>query len=80
MEALGYLPLPEPTVKIQVDRCDHKQMEALGYLPLPEPTVKIQVDRTVQIDNLLRALNCCYTNMRAGFFQIPKQYLRGDDR
>jgi hypothetical protein len=42
-------------------------MEALGYLPLPEPTVKIQVDRTVQIDNLLRALNCCYTNMRAGF-------------
>ena len=50
-----------------VSTCDHKQMEALGYLPLPEPTVKIQVDRTVQIDNLLRALNCCYTNMRAGF-------------
>jgi hypothetical protein len=42
-------------------------MEALGYLPLPEPTVKVQVDRTVQIDNLLIALNCCYTNMRAGF-------------
>lgn len=50
-----------------VSTCDHKQMEALGYLPLPEPTVKIQVDRTAQIDNLLRALNCCYTNMRAGF-------------
>lgn len=50
-----------------VSDCDHKQMEALGYLPLPEPTVKIQVDRTAQIDNLLRALNCCYTNMRAGF-------------
>lgn len=47
--------------------CDYKQMEALGYLPLPEPTIKTQVDRTVQIDNLLRALNCCYTNMRAGF-------------
>ena len=50
-----------------VSTCDHKQVEALGYLPLPEPTVKIQVDRTAQIDNLLRALNCCYTNMRAGF-------------
>lgn len=50
-----------------VSTCDHKQMEALGYLPLPEPTVKIQVDRTAQIDNLLRALNCCYINMRAGF-------------
>ena len=50
-----------------VSICDHKQMEALGYLPLPEPTVKIQVDRTIQIDNLLQSLNCCYTNMRAGF-------------
>ena len=50
-----------------VSTCDHKHMEALVYFPLPEPTVKTQVDRTVQIDNLLRALNCCYTNMRAGF-------------
>lgn len=23
--------------------------------------------QSLQIDNLLRALNCCYTNMRAGF-------------
>ncbi len=50
-----------------VSTCNHNQMEALGYLPMPEPTVEIQMDRTVQIDNLLRALNCCYTNMRAGF-------------
>ena len=54
-------------VRIEDIGGDIKQMEALGYLPLPEPTVKIQVDRTAQIDNLLRALNCCYTNMRAGF-------------
>lgn len=44
-----------------VSTCNHKQMEALGYLPLPEPAVEIQ------IDNLLQSLNCCYTNMRAGF-------------
>ena len=50
-----------------VSTCDHKQMEALGYLPLPEQRVEIQVDRTIQIDNLLQSLNCCYTNMRAGF-------------
>ena len=44
-----------------VSTCNHKQMEALGYLPLPEQRVEIQ------IDNLLQSLNCCYTNMRAGF-------------
>lgn len=50
-----------------VSTCNHKQMEALGYLPLPEQRAEIQVDRTIQIDNLLQSLNCCYTNMRAGF-------------
>ena len=50
-----------------VSTCNHKQMEAFGYLPLPEPKIKIQMDRTIQIDNLLRAVNCCYTNMRTGF-------------
>lgn len=49
-----------------VSTCDHKRMEALGYLPMPEPTVEIRTDRSVQIDNLLTALNCCYTNMQAG--------------
>lgn len=63
-----------------VPTCDHKQMEAFGYLPLPEPTIEIQTDQTVRIDNLLTALNCCYTNIRADFPQIPKRYLRGDDR
>ena len=49
-----------------VSTCEHKQMEALGYLPMSEPTVEIRTDRSVQIDNLLTALNCCYTNMQAG--------------
>lgn len=55
-----------------VSTCDHKQMEALGYLPMPEPTVTIQVEQSVQIDNALEQIS--------RLFQIPKQYLRGDDR
>lgn len=54
-----------------VSTCDHKQMEALGYLPMPELTVEIQVDQAAQIDDML--------DYMSRLFQIPKQYLRGDN-
>lgn len=55
-----------------VSTCDHKQMEAIGYLPMPELTVEIQADQAAQIDDML--------NYMSRLFQIPKQYLRGDDQ
>lgn len=54
-----------------VSTCDHKRMEALGYLPLPEPSVEIRTDQAVKIDNTLDQIS--------RLFQIPKQYLRGDN-
>lgn len=55
-----------------VSTCDHKRMEALGYLSMPELTVTIQTEQAVQIDNALEQIS--------RLFQIPKQYLRGDNR
>ena len=55
-----------------VSTCNHKRMEALGYLPLPKPTIEIQVDRTAQFGNMF--------DYMSRLLQIPKQYLRGDDR
>lgn len=55
-----------------VSTCDHKRMEALGYLPLPEPTIEIRADQAVKIDDAFDQIS--------RLFQIPKEYLRGDNR
>lgn len=54
-----------------VSTCDHKRMEALGYLPLPEANVEVRIEQADQIDNML--------DYMSKLFQIPKQYLRGDN-